>query len=182
MTQNRTFHNRKYPRASWHDYSGGTYFVTVCTKEQRCTLGSVQNRRMIRSCIGEFLDFNLLNIGIHQPDVQIPVHTVMPNHFHALIIIDGCLPNNTLSQFAYSSDSQRKFIGKGDVRDSLGVVVGGIKSAVTRFARKQGLDFGWQPRYYDHIVRTWSEYDNISNYILTNVETWESDCFHVLPH
>lgn len=26
--------DRKTPRAKWHDYKGGEYFVTICTKDR----------------------------------------------------------------------------------------------------------------------------------------------------
>jgi len=60
----------------------------------------------------------------------------------------------------------------------LSVCIGGIKSAVTRFARENGIPFTWQPRYHDHIVRNQNEMNRISEYIEHNPLVWESDCYN----
>lgn len=57
----------------------------------------------------------------------------------------------------------------------LSVVVRQYKSSVTRFAKKQGIPFAWQTRYYDHIIRDQQSYETITNYINDNVSTWAID-------
>lgn len=54
----------------------------------------------------------------------------------------------------------------------------GYKSAVTTHARKKNLEFDWQPRFHDHIIRSAKEYNFISNYIINNVEKWRDDKFY----
>lgn len=51
-------------------------------------------------------------------------------------------------------------------------VVRGYKSAVTTWARKQGVEFGWQARFHDHIIRSADEHRRISVYIRNNVASW----------
>jgi REP element-mobilizing transposase RayT len=60
----------------------------------------------------------------------------------------------------------------------LSVCIGGIKSAVTRFARENGIPFGWQSRYHDRIVRSQNEMNRIAEYIEQNPAKWETDCFY----
>ena len=60
----------------------------------------------------------------------------------------------------------------------LSVCVGGIKSAVTRFARENGIPFAWQPRYHDRIVRNQNEMNRIAEYIEPNPAKWETNCFY----
>ncbi|MBR4621807.1 MAG: hypothetical protein IKO46_12585 [Salinivirgaceae bacterium] len=60
----------------------------------------------------------------------------------------------------------------------LSVVVGGIKSAATKFANRNNITFGWQPRFHDHIIRQTDEMNRIAEYIETNVLRWESDEFY----
>ena len=43
----------------------------------------------------------------------------------------------------------------------LSVVVGGIKSAATKFANRNNITFGWQPRFHDHIIRQTDEMNRI---------------------
>ena len=38
-----------------------------------------------------------------------------------------------------------------------------------------GIDFAWQPRYYDHIIRTRIELYRIRKYIRENPEKWICD-------
>ena len=57
-------------------------------------------------------------------------------------------------------------------------IIGRFKSAVTRFARENGIPFAWQPRYHDRIVRNQNEMNRIAEYIEHNPLVWESDCYN----
>jgi len=35
------------------------------------------------------------------------------------------------------------------------------------------MEFGWQPRFHDHIIHDDSEYERISQYIKDNPSKWE---------
>ena len=37
------------------------------------------------------------------------------------------------------------------------------------------IEFTWQPRYYDHIVRNMNELDRIRTYIERNPDKWADD-------
>ena len=45
------------------------------------------------------------------------------------------------------------------------------------FARRNNIEFAWQARYHDHIIRNSCDGNNISDYIKTNVERWANDIF-----
>ena len=62
---------------------------------------------------------------------------------------------------------------------NLSSIIRGYKSAVTTFARKNGIDFDWQTRFHDHIIRSMPEYHRISNYIINNPTKWVEDKFHL---
>ena len=51
-------------------------------------------------------------------------------------------------------------------------IIRSYKSAVTLHGNRLGLNNGWQPRFYDHIIRDDAEYQRISDYIITNPENW----------
>lgn len=57
-------------------------------------------------------------------------------------------------------------------------MVGGFKSAVTRYANKQNIPFGWQTRFHEHIVRMQDELNRIADYIENNVYLWNTDCYN----
>lgn len=44
--------DRKTPRAQWHDYKGGEYFVTICTKDRVHYFGEVYGGEMQLTSIG----------------------------------------------------------------------------------------------------------------------------------
>lgn len=44
--------------------------------------------------------------------------------------------------------------------------------------RKIRVDFAWQPRFHDHIIRNRLEYERISEYIMTNPSNWQEDKFN----
>jgi REP element-mobilizing transposase RayT len=77
----------------------------------------------------------------------------MPDHVHALISI-------------YGSES----VPQG--RKVLGIVVAGLKQAVTRFARNNQIEFGWQQRFHDHIIRNMLDWNETVDYIEHNVAKW----------
>lgn len=78
---------RKSPRATWHDYNGGRYFVTFCTKNHDLYFGDVVDGRMELSEIGEWAVKQIEQTAIiRQNDVEIPLFVVMPNHVHLIVV------------------------------------------------------------------------------------------------
>lgn len=162
---------RKSPRAFWHEYNGGLYFITVCTKGKRHFFGKIKDGIMHYSKIGDFLKNELLTPELHHGNVTILNHVVMPNHFHAIVQITyQVTPADT-------EDRMNKKLGEKRL-PSLSLYLGAIKSAVTRFARKNGIEFAWQERFHDHIIRNIEEEYRIAEYIENNVATWAEDCFN----
>ncbi|MDE5574005.1 MAG: transposase [Muribaculaceae bacterium] len=158
-----TLPQRKNIRATFHDYSGGDYFITICTKEKEHFFGNIINGKMIFSEIGEYADEAIRTLNTHYSYIEVPLFVVMPNHVHAIIRIrekadaPGCIPT---------------------IRTALGVVIGGYKQSVTRYARRNNISFEWQSRFHDHIIRGPKDGRLISEYIINNVTNWDSDCFN----
>lgn len=55
---------------------------------------------------------------------------------------------------------------------NLASVVRGLKVGVTKYARRHGIPFAWQPRYFEHIVRNQKDLNRITLYIERNVTVW----------
>ena len=127
----RPFFNRKSPRADFHNYSGGLYFVTICTDSKIHYFGEVINEEMQYSYIGKFCKQQLEEINSHYPYAEIPLFVVMPNHIHAIIRIE-CPNEDILNQQRNNMPS---------VRSLLSVVIGGLKRTVTMYARLNNLYF-----------------------------------------
>ena len=61
----------------------------------------------------------------------------------------------------------------GPQSKNLGSIMRGYKSSVTTYARKNGIVFNWQPKYYEHIIRSQQEFERISYYIRQNIKNWK---------
>lgn len=162
MTANAPYPDRKSPRADFHDYSGGDYFITICTRDKEHYFGHIRDNEMHYSIIGEFCKQQFEQISKHYPYAEIPLFVVMPNHVHAIVSIgsrthEPCVPTE---------------------RTALSVIIGGLKRAVTLFARRNNIEFGWQSRYHDHIIRGVNDGNKIANYIENNVARWANDCYN----
>lgn len=81
-------YNRQTPRAQWHHYNNGDYFVTICTKNREHYFGKVVNDTVQLTKIGEFLKLQIENTEkIRNGDVTIPIYVIMPNHVHLIIAV-----------------------------------------------------------------------------------------------
>ncbi|MBD5422168.1 MAG: transposase [Bacteroides sp.] len=153
---------RKSPRCDFHNYSGGDYFVTICTRDKEHFFGKIENGKMIFSEIGQVAYDRLATLSQHYEYLEVPVFVVMPNHIHAILCINGEDYNSVIP-------SQRT---------ALSVIVGGYKQSVTSYARRNNIEFAWQNSYHDHIIRGTNDGNLIAEYIENNIIRWESDCFY----
>lgn len=179
------FHQRKQIRANFHDYSGGCYFITICTLEKRHYLGEIHEGTMHLSSVGQCCEQQLKALGTHYPYAQTLSFVVMPNHIHAIIHIDEDSPPRVSDKMnQLPSDGFHRLNNRTlrpcvpTKRTALSVIVGGIKREVTLFARRNNLEFDWQSRYHDHIIREMNDMNRIATYIENNVSSWENDCFY----
>ena len=170
-------------RAWWHQYNGGTYFVTICTKNREHFFGEIKDGVVTLSKVGEYLNQQILSTPQVRPDMnlEIPTFTIMPNHVHLLVVIGENVYNTPVDYV-----SEQKCMDSIDAlensfspqRKNLASVIRGIKTSTTSFALKNDIWFGWQARYHDHIVRDIDELNAISCYIENNVAKWKEDEFY----
>ena len=163
-------------RADWHDYDGGSYFITICTKNREHFFGEIVNGEMVLSDIGKYAEEQFKNVSSHYPYAEIPLWTIMPNHLHAIVIIDG---NKTkYDRRVVETWRAASLRDIANLQGWLSVVIGGLKSSITRFANENALNFAWQPRFHDHIVRDTPDMNRIADYIENNVANWKDDEFY----
>ncbi|MEA3334793.1 MAG: transposase, partial [Chloroflexota bacterium] len=86
-------------------------------------------------------------------------------------------PGNAETLLATSlRDNTNRFSTISPKAGSLSVVIRSYKTAVTKWARRNGRpDFAWQPRFHDHIIRNQRSLDLIRQYIRDNPQRWVSD-------
>ena len=156
---------------NWDYANDAAYFITICTKNRINYFGNIVHTHrdaMHLSEIGEIAKNEWLKTAEIRPDMNLFLDefVVMPNHFHAIIIIGKNKYNTTINT------AKNKF---GPQSKNLASIIRGFKSAVTIYARKNNLEFDWQPRYYDHIIRNQIEFDRIKRYINHNPANWQQD-------
>jgi len=79
---------RKGIRLPDHDYaSPGAYFVTVCTHARACLFGEVHDSNVHLSLSGEIVRATWNELPRHFPDVEVDALVVMPNHLHAILVL-----------------------------------------------------------------------------------------------
>lgn len=61
--------------------------------------------------------------------------------------------------------------------NTVSTIIRSYKSAVTRYCNQLGLQFAWQSRFHDHIIRNDESFDRISEYIKNNPANWKEDKF-----
>ncbi|MGI6048918.1 MAG: type I restriction-modification enzyme R subunit C-terminal domain-containing protein [Petrimonas sp.] len=74
---------------NWDYCWAGAYFITICTKNREHYFGEVENEEMILSEIRCIVEQEWLKTFDMRPDMNLQMgdYQVMPNHFHAIIII-----------------------------------------------------------------------------------------------
>ena len=162
-------------RARWHSYDGGAYFITICTKDMEQYLGEIVDYKMILSDIGKYANAQFENITEHYPYAEIPLWVVMPNHIRAIVIIrdndDATNCRDVARNISTAVNEQMSSISPK--RNTLSVVIRGVKSAITKFANENSIPFAWQHLYYDRIIRDSNEMNHIAKYIENNVAEWD---------
>jgi putative transposase len=77
-----------------YDYGQpGSYFVTICTKDQDYFFGEVRGGVMGLNDLGCIAHACWAEIPDHFPRVEMDAFIVMPNHVHALIALIALMPD-----------------------------------------------------------------------------------------
>jgi putative transposase len=186
----------------WDYRWSGAYFITLCTYNREPYFGEILNGKMQMSHVGIIADILWHQIPHHAQNVELGAFVVMPNHIHGIIIINndnadsgavgtghalavetrhalslrlrhGNSPNATPDQPQTIGQQRFQNIGK----NSISSIVGSYKSAVTKHANRLALEFQWQSRFHDHIIRDDESYQKITEYIISNPANWQEDKF-----
>ncbi|MAT95798.1 MAG: transposase [Anaerolineaceae bacterium] len=180
---------RKQIRLRGYDYRNvGAYFVTICTHQRRCTFGTVRNGVMRLNDWGQIVAKIWRTIPEFRPYVILDVFQCMPNHVHLILwIISDDAPNVLPENVDVVDVGQRRAFAlhqrqtepeRGVKSKSLGSIIGGFKSAVTREIndlRGEKYPPIWQGRFHDRIIRNERELEAIRRYIRANPANWRED-------
>jgi putative transposase len=192
---------------TWNYGWNAAYFITICTQNREHFFGEIADREIKLSDIGKLVESEWLKTPLIRPDMNLELgpFIVMPNHFHAILIIrENPYNSNALPEDVIQGRNAKKGIDEMQRRDAmhrvstphhdqipdeyknsfgpqsknLSSIIRGFKSAVSKHARKYNPDFAWQPRFHDHIIRDDKSYNRIAEYILNNPLKWAADKFY----
>ena len=181
-------------RADWHDYNDGIFFVTICARDYRHFFGSISEYEFHPTALGKLIDEHINSIPSHHDDVEIYNYVLMPNHIHIVMSVGTRIFASAATERFFATenpDNQLKNLGclKPPRHDEptldfhhnsrISLIIGAFKAGVTRDASKLNIadEHLWQPRFHDHIIRNQQAYEKIMNYVDTNVQNWDKDCF-----
>ena len=193
---------RRSIRLPGFDYTQtGLYFITICVQDRKCLFGEITNGpdefdgglgmqdraptrgapTLILNDAGYMVEQEWLILPQRFPGIKLHEYIIMPNHFHGIIETVGAPLVGALSRIPDNIPTNHS--GQIIPSKHIGQIIGAFKSYTTN-AYIKGVktqnwpEFEkrlWQRNYWEHIIRTPEAYQNISNYIIHNPETWQTD-------
>jgi putative transposase len=137
---------RKRLRLEGFDYSTNRYyFITICVITGRLGYIVDDNVKLNRS--GALVHHSWVSLSLKYPCVELDEFIIMPDHFHAIIIL--------------SNDS-------GIKPKSLSDIVQAFKLSCIRKIHLEDKSFRWERSFNDRIIRNEKELHNIRYYIKYN--------------
>ena len=141
---------------SWDYGSNGKYFVTICTDHKVPHFGQVENSCLVTTELGDCAKNCWESIPKHYPFVELDAFVLMPDHLHGIL----CFGKKDRSEW------QTNLFGPQ--LQNLAAVIRGFKMGVTSYSRSHSIEFRWQTRYFDRIIRNDKELELIREYIRDN--------------
>jgi REP element-mobilizing transposase RayT len=200
MNYDPNLHNRNSIRLQGYDYSQpGAYFITINTHNKIHQFGWIMNGYMKFSEIGKIVQEQWLEIPLHFKKVLLDDFIIMPNHMHAIVVIEDGNKSQRCKGEALGFSESKTTMGNplttlgnetgilspnaspnqhpiGTTPGSLSAIIQNFKSVTTRKINKELETPGamlWQRNFYEHIIRDEEDYDRIVEYIRDNPNRWE---------
>lgn len=159
---------RKSFRLRDYDYSqAGYYFITICTHERKNILCNIVGAGLCArpnielSDLGLKVENSILNIPSIFIGIYVDQYIIMPNHFHAIVVINKA--------GGYGNPPLQNMIGR-------------IKSFTTyeynKIKNAKGILL-WQKSYYEHIIRDEEDLRVIREYMDNNPAEWIEDEYYI---
>ncbi|MCK5491716.1 MAG: transposase [Candidatus Omnitrophica bacterium] len=166
---------KSHNRLPGYNYSQlNYYFITICSENRLELFGKIENNEMVMNDAGRMIEQILLEIPCFYPAISLDTYVVMPNHIHAIIIINNqILLNNGQTQGSvptYSNISLSNLIQR--------IKMLSTKKYIAAVKNNQWPPFNkkiWQRSFHDHIIRNNRSLKEIREYIVKNPANWDED-------
>ena len=157
---------RKTTRLQGADYnSTGVFFLTICTKERRCSLSRIVGTGVPDGPLVELLPYGkiadkyICQLNDFYEDISVKGYVIMPNHIHIMVFVKG----------------KENGPSRTPVPTNQNTIVARFVSTFKRFCNKEYGKNIWQYRSNDHIIRNREDYEDHLRYIHENPMRWEFD-------
>ena len=141
------------------------------TYRRECLFGDLANGQIHLNEYGRVIKTEWLRTAVIRPNIELDEFIIMPNHFHAIMIIHN---DNNLSAGVKETAAELTCPPSG----SLGAIMAQFKSVCTKrinAIRKMPGSSVWQRNYYERIIRNERELDATRQYIINNPSNWYDD-------
>ncbi len=145
-------------RLKGYDYSqDGKYFITINHKNNYRIFGEVQNGVMLLNDLGRAVEKCWFELPKHYNNLILDEFIVMPNHVHMIMIIKNpeTGKRHGISEFVRNF---KTFSSKG----------------INETNNTPGVS-NWQKDFWDIIIRSEVEYQQIKQYIRANPKNWDQE-------
>ena len=181
--------NRK---PNWDYSANGIYFLTIVTQNRECNLGKIVETHGRASLqlydFGNIVESEWYKSFEIRNELFLDEFIIMPNHIHAIVVLDNQSPfmesqpnilNSTIKRnpVIRLPKSISSFIAcfKSAVNKKIDNYIDENKITMPKYNRNNHF---FQPNYHDHIIRNDCEYQRIKNYIVNNLQNWNTDKFN----
>lgn len=182
----------------WDYSFTGYYFITICTYDRKDYFGHIKNSKMVLSKIGRVAYDYWQEIPTHFPFVTLDEFIIMSNHLHGILTIndvdntrrDAIYRVSPIKQNVPSTNKTagptnktaftitKKSNQKGGItgidnpmlNKSISRIIRWYKGRCTFEINKNynNINFSWQPRFYDSVIRIEQDLMRIRKYIRDN--------------
>ncbi len=158
--------------ATWDYTSPGAYYITLNTHRFQPIFARAVMREKRLTLRGILATACWLAIPSHFSQVRLDEFTVMPNHFHGVLVL---LEEQRWFALDPSWEAPRE---ARLISGSVGAIVGPFKSAVTRRVHRVApyeaarVAPVWHRGYHDRIIRDEREFDAKRRYTINNWGRW----------
>ena len=168
---------RKHLRLPAFPYTHGAFFITLVTQDRRCIFGDIVDGVLQATLLGRIVQQEWEETGRIRREVSLLAFVLMPNHLHAVVALEPGTSDADKGRPPVAPTAAERAHGPG-VR-SLGALIAGYKSAVTRAAREADIVLPagqiWQRNYYEHVIRNENDRNAIIACIEDNPRAWAED-------
>ena len=163
--------NRKTTRLEGANYNrAGAVFLTICTKDRRCTLSKIVGTGVpdgpfdveLLPC-GKIVDKYIKQLNKFYDNISVESYVIMPNHIHIMLSVREC---------EYDNDIGPSRTPVPTIQNS---IISRFISTFKRFCNKEYGENIWQYRSNDHIIRNRKDYEEHLKYIYENPMKWYYD-------